>query len=195
MSPPLLIIITGLPCTGKTRLGNRIAQEFSLPMLTKDGIKVLLFDTLGWSDRAWSKKLSEASNRLLLYFAESQLSAGQSLIIESNFPSQEFSPRFQALGKACPFQPVQILCVAEGEVLVERFQRRWETGERHPGHVDDQSFAEIRKTLLSGRLAPIDLDGPIIEVDTTHVDQIDYEGLFEKIRRLGAWVPGDTNPA
>ncbi len=186
MSPPLLIIITGLPCTGKTRLGTRIAQELSLPMLTKDGIKVLLFDTLGWSDRAWSKKLSGASNRLLLYFAEALLSAGQSLIIESNFPPQEFTPHFRALREACLFQPLQILCVAAGEVLVERFRQRWESGERHPGHVDDQSFAEICKTLLPGRLAPIDLDGPLIEVDTTHVDQIDYEGLFEEIRRLGA---------
>jgi predicted kinase len=184
--PPLLIIITGLPCTGKTVLGERIASALSLPMLTKDGIKVLLFDTLGWSNRAWSRKLSEACNRLLLHFAEALLTAGQSVILESNFPPQAFSPHFRALHTRCAFRPVQILCVAEGEVLVERFRRRWESGERHPGHVDDQSFEEIRQTLLPGRLPPLDLDGPLIEVDTTDFGEIDYEGVVGKIRRLDA---------
>jgi predicted kinase len=186
MPPPLLLLITGLPCTGKTKIGERLARTFSLPLLTKDGIKVLLFDTLGWSDRAWSKKLSEASNCLLLHFAEALLAAGQSLILESNFPPQEFTPRFRLLAERCAFRPVQILCVAEGEELVERFRRRWESGARHPGHVDDQSFEEIRQTLLAGRLAPLEIGGPLIEVETTEFDKIDYKELVEEIRRSGA---------
>jgi hypothetical protein len=151
-------------------------------MLAKDGVKVLLFDDLGWSDRGWSKQLSRTSNRLLLHFAEALLTAGKSLILESNFPSQEVSPPLRALHERIPFQPLQILCVAGGEVLVERFRRRWESGERHPGHADDQSFDEIRQTLLKGRLAPLDLAGPILEVDTTDFSRIDYALIFDEIR-------------
>jgi predicted kinase len=182
MQHPLLIIITGLPCSGKTTLGYRIATEFQLPILTKDGIKEVLFDTLGWSDREWSKKLSRASNFILLHCARRILTSGQSLILESNFPPQYSSQPFQELRQEIPFTALQILCFARGEELAHRFRMRWETGQRHPGHVDDQSFAEILATLIPGRLAPLDLNCPIIEVDTTIMEQIDYRKLFTEIR-------------
>ena len=58
MSKAWLIIIWGLPCTGKTTLGPWLAKELGLPFVHKDGIKESLFESLGWKDRAWSKQLS-----------------------------------------------------------------------------------------------------------------------------------------
>lgn len=51
MSKISLIIITGLPGTGKTTLGRKLAEEFRLPFISKDDIKEFLFDNLGWKDR------------------------------------------------------------------------------------------------------------------------------------------------
>ena len=50
MTKSLLIIINGAPCTGKTTLGRKLAKQLRLPFLSKDGIKEVLFDTLGWED-------------------------------------------------------------------------------------------------------------------------------------------------
>ena len=36
---PLLILVTGLPCSGKTTLAVRMADELGLPLVTKDDIK------------------------------------------------------------------------------------------------------------------------------------------------------------
>ena len=47
MTKSLLIIINGAPCTGKTTLGRKLAKQLCLPFLSKDGIKEVLFDTLG----------------------------------------------------------------------------------------------------------------------------------------------------
>ena len=85
MQTPLLVIVTGLPCTGKTTLVQKIAAELRLPLITKDGIKERLFDSLGWSDREWSKKLGKATFDLLFYFIEVELRAGHSLIAEARF--------------------------------------------------------------------------------------------------------------
>ena len=196
LTDPLVVIVTGLPGTGKTTLGIRIAKQFSLPFINKDGIKELLFDTLGWEDRAWSKKISQASYGLLYYFVEAQLAAGRSLVVESNFDSGRDSPQFLRLREKYPYVPFQVLCVTQGEVLFQRFQQRGESGERHPGHVDQATYEELRTTLLKGRAEPLDIGGSLVEVDTTDyeadevhpadgshpADGIHQEGLFAAIR-------------
>ena len=179
MTSVWLIIVTGLPGTGKTDLGRRIAREFQLPFVNKDGIKELLFDRLGWKDDDWSKKLSLASYDLLDYFVASQLAVGRSLVVESNFTSAEDSPRFLALKQRFDFQPLQILCHAKGETLLQRFQAR--IGQRHPGHVDRLIYERLEPVLLQGRSAPLDIGGQVIEVDTTDFAAIDYAHLFSAI--------------
>ena len=52
-----LVVVAGPPGTGKTTLAAKIAEDFRLPLITKDGIKESLFDSLGTGDREWSRKL------------------------------------------------------------------------------------------------------------------------------------------
>jgi predicted kinase len=66
----LLILISGFSCTGKTTLARKIAEKYSLPLISRDDIKESLFDSLGYSDREWSKKLGIASYDLLYFFTE-----------------------------------------------------------------------------------------------------------------------------
>jgi predicted kinase len=69
MNIPLLVIVSGPPCSGKTTLARWLAKELALPLIAKDNIKELLFDHLGWSDRAWSKKLGRATYPLIYYLS------------------------------------------------------------------------------------------------------------------------------
>ncbi|MDP2629849.1 MAG: ATP-binding protein [Candidatus Uhrbacteria bacterium] len=182
MSKTLLIIISGLPCTGKTILGRKIAKEFRLPFVSKDDIKESLFDDLGWKDREWSKKLGVATYTILYYFMESLLSAGRSFIVESNFKPEFENERFLMLKKKYAFEPFQIMCKTKGEILFERFKIRSESGERHPGHVDHLNYEEFKETLLTGKLDSLDIGGTVFDIDTTDFDAIDYEKLFSTIR-------------
>ncbi len=161
---PVVFFITGLPCTGKTVLGKQIAAHFSLPYLYKDGIKESLFNSLGWSDRDWSRRIGAAAYSLLFYFTEALLEARQSFILESNFAVEREGPRLQKLQENYIFRAIEIQCVAEGEVIVERYRQRWETGTRHPGHVDPETYDELRPTLLLGRLPPLGLQGSILKL-------------------------------
>ncbi len=178
-----VIIISGPPGTGKTTLGKRLAQELNLPFVHKDGIKELLFDKLGWSDRAWSKTLGIASYALLFYFLETQLSAGRSCIVESNFHADFDTERFLALKAQYDFEPLQICCMADGEVVFQRFKDRAASGERHPGHVETPNLEEFKPVLLRGRDEVMHIGGTVIEVDTTDFEKVDYEGLVERVRQ------------
>jgi predicted kinase len=181
MQKPLMIIVSGLPCTGKTTLARKIADRFRLPLVTKDGVKELLFDTLGWKDRDWSRQLSATSYSLLFYFIEAQLAAGCSLVVEGNFDPEIHGERFMALQQVYAYEPLQIQCVTDGEVLFERYKKRGESGRRHPGHVDAETFEELKPLLLQGRLKPIAIGSKYIEVDTTDFSNVDYQRLFNAV--------------
>jgi predicted kinase len=182
--PPLLVIVTGLPCTGKTALAHRLAGAIPLPIIAKDDIKESLFDSLGWSDRDWSMKVGRASILLLYQQVETLLRAGVPLIAETYFHPDLAQAEFQAIQARTPFRPFVIECVAEGEILLKRWQNRLSHGERHPGHVDDTIADErIRAVLLLGRGAPRLIIGNAGRViDTTDFAAIPFEELVREIR-------------
>ena len=91
---PSLIIVAGPPCTGKSTLALRLAIDLSLPLIAKDHIKEILFDSLGWKDRAWSRQLGQLTYELLYHFVEVELRAGCSCIVESNFAPESATRRF-----------------------------------------------------------------------------------------------------
>jgi predicted kinase len=185
LSKAQLILISGLPCTGKTTLGRRLAADLQLPFVHKDGIKETLFNVLGWKDREWSKQLGGASQEILFYFIECQLKAGQSCIAESTFRPDFHMQPLQELKRKYRFELFQIECYTEGEVLFERFKTRSESGDRHPGHVDHLNYAEFRGALLKGRIAPLEIEGMRLEVDTTDFQTIPYDALLESLRSWG----------
>jgi hypothetical protein len=175
MSAPLLIIVTGAPCTGKTTIAQHLAGKFQLPFIHKDGIKERLFDRLGWkTDRQWSKLISLASYDLLYFFIDAQLKAGRSLITEANFKADIDTPQILGLQDMYPFKPFQIFCYADQDILIQRFVERGNSTERHPGHIDQVMAADIRASLLKNEYRPLQVGGLFIEIDTTDIAHLDY---------------------
>ncbi|HEV2412628.1 MAG TPA: AAA family ATPase [Candidatus Saccharimonadales bacterium] len=183
-SPLTLILVTGLPASGKTVLSQKIAEAIQLPLISKDGIKEVLLDNLGWSDIQWSMKLGRTTYDLVFYFIERQLKGGSSLIVESPFHPEFHNERLQELQKLYHFQCVQILCYANGKVLLERYKHRSQSIERHPGQDKAEDIAGFEAKMLKEKDRTLELKGPIIEVDTTDFVQIDEEGIFKQLREL-----------
>jgi predicted kinase len=184
MSATPLVIVTGPPASGKTGLAERLARDLGLPRISRDAYKERLFDTLGWGDRDWDKRLGAASYAIVWQALEGHLALGLPVLVESNFRGEWPTHALEALRRRHPFTPIQVACVADSAVLVRRHRERSASGTRHPGHIDDLNDDELRAELARGRLDPLPIGGAVIEVDTTDFAQLEYDGLLTRLRGL-----------
>ncbi|PID51935.1 MAG: serine protease [Candidatus Moraniibacteriota bacterium] len=179
---PWLIIITGLPGTGKTTIGRKLSHDLHIPFMSKDDFKEILFDTLGCKDRAWSQQLGEVSYDLLYKVTEDMLCAGSSLIIETNFNPKRASKKIMQLQNTIGFNIFQLRFFADGHILFERFKNRALSGNRHKGHCDAENLDNFKDSLLCGTIDKLTVQGEFLDVDTTDFEKVDYQKIVNIMR-------------
>lgn len=178
---PLLVIVSGLPGSGKSTLARRIAPELGLPLLDRDELKDAMFDVLGWSDRAWSRRVGATSWELVYLFAHTLLSARCSLVLDSNFDRRRHPERLRRLKEDAPHRLVEVCCSTAPGVNWERFHARWRSGGRHPGHVPGQTDPASEPRELGSNIVPVGVADVLIEVDTTDLARIDHDEVVRRI--------------
>ena len=183
MDKPVLVVVSGAPCTGKSSLGRRIARTYALPYISKDGIKETLFDSLGWSDKEWSQKLGAATYELMAHMMRLEMAADISFMIEANFRPAQATEWVQTLLDRYHYSAIQIHCITDEDVLMDRFQRRWESGRRHPGHVDDTTYDHILESVQQKVNGPLWINARLLTVDTTDWSQVSNEGILRWVEK------------
>jgi hypothetical protein len=170
------VVISGLPGSGKTSLGRRLAPALELPLIDKDDILERLFESEGIGDAAWRRQLSRESDVILQ--RQATLSTGAVLVSfwhlagmrpDSGTPTDWL--------QTAPNLSVNVHCVCDLEVAAQRFLER----RRHPGHLDGQSSrAEVLASFQALSLCePLDIASRI-EVDTSREPGLD--DLVHKVR-------------
>ena len=177
----MLIIVTGLPATGKTTIARSISARIRAPLFSKDEYKETLFDSLGTKDREWSRSIGRAAIDLMYSDVASCMRVGLTCVVESNFKPEFDNERMGKLLDEYRVSSVQVLCKADGSVVYDRFSQRASSGDRHPGHNDAGSLDELRPVLMRGRAEPLAVPGPLIEIDTTDFGSVDVDALVREL--------------
>lgn len=180
----VLIVVTGRPAAGKSAFARKLSIELDIPVVSKDEIREVLFDRLGWGERSWAQKLGLVSIDLMFHFAEKELNAGRSIIMDNAFRPDVTQPQIENLLQATGAKFIQIVLDADSETLHKRFTERANQGGRHPGHGDDMVTQKLQEVLNQNISPLIDLDGMLIEVDTTDFAAVDFDKIIRRLSGL-----------
>lgn len=169
-----IVVVTGPPASGKSTLATRLADEFSLPALTKDGIKEAMLDAVGSVDRELSGRIGAAAWEVLWHVLEREAAAGRPVLVEGNVSRESGRALLGRLARLYDVRVLQVHCAAPVDVLYRRYEQR--IGVRHPGHTDAERLPTLRQS-LDPALYLLPIPGTLVSVDTTTFEAVDYERI------------------
>ena len=165
MTRPALLILTGPPAAGKSRLIKELARRLDLPLVAKDTIKEALMDVLPAATVEESETLGRAAFAVLYSVAGSLLDAHAGAILEAAFHREQAERELAPLVERSRAAVVHIS--APHGVIAGRYRERAEDGSRHPGHHDSERVGELPAQLEAGVYEPPELGIPVLRVDTS----------------------------
>lgn len=187
------ILITGIPAAGKSTMAGILSKALDLPVISKDKIKELLFDTIGFRSREEKVKLGIASMDIMYHMAEQLMDRKLPFILENNFENAS-KEGLQAILEKHGYTAITVTLTGDYQKIYERFVDRNNSPDRHVGHVVNDyypqerpqnvhtlSYEEFVAGITKRGMDTFAANGPHIRVDTTDFDQVDKEELVRKI--------------
>ncbi len=175
-SPPLVVVVSGAPATGKTTLARRLARDVGARLLSKDAIKEALADAIGVPITvAESSQLGDAAYAALFALVRSGVAVEEPSVVEANFRRGRAEDELRrAMGGA---ELRLVHCTASPELIAARYRGR---EGRHPAHLDGLRIADVGADVTTGRYAPLALPSPtlVVQTDDKYVPAYDVIRAF-----------------
>ncbi len=192
------ILVTGIPAAGKSTMAEYLSKKMGLPVFSKDSVKELLYDEVGFQSRKEKVKLGIAAMEMIYYGAKQLMKAGQPFILENNFEHSSKEGITNLLNEY-GYPALTVTLTGDYRVIHQRFLKRNISPERHRGHVlndcypekREHSIEELRAASLSYEdylygiahrgFDTFSVEGEQIVVDTTDFSRLDMEEILRQV--------------
>ncbi|MFS0780442.1 AAA family ATPase [Bacillus sp. 1P06AnD] len=181
-----VIIVCGPPASGKSFLSKEIASSLHMPLLSKDAIKINMYDSFRENKMINDRDISIASYTILFDMIKQLVSAQVNFVVESNFDYVESVEKMVEIRNEIDFRSMTIMCNADLKTLHRRFVERDNSDERHPRLVtkkywDFECFYEKQNEAKSFLF---DIGGKKISYDATEFNQMRINKVLEESKRF-----------
>ena len=164
-----LIIITGDLASGKSTLAASLSEALNITYLTKDSLKEIACDAIGYSKREENRQLSISAMNSMIYFFHQAALVGESLIIEANFRSEEIL-KIKEIADEYSYQVLMIRLMGDINLLYQRFLDRLST--RHIAHRSlNLDYSIERFASYINEIRNEDLLYPAFVIDMSDLDE------------------------
>jgi len=155
-----VVVVTGIPASGKTTLAAALSAHLGWPLVSKDVVKEALFDSLGTGDLQWSQRLGRAGH-VVMYSLAATI---PKVILEAHFQRGVAEPELLALNRRI----IQVYCRCPVDLAAYRYRKRIADPDRHAGHLPEHQCDQVIERWMNDVPTPLDLpNAPLVEVDTT----------------------------
>jgi len=195
----VLILLAGLPGTGKTHLRNIIKSKLgSFYSLSQDDLKEYYCDIYGYRNLEEKQKIEKIAWAKYFEIMEQQMQVGSNIMSDYPF-SQKQKPHIQQLVERYSYEVVTIRLIADLDVLFERQKKRDLDPTRHLSHIVTSYkkghhlanrsnadnlliYEEFINRCITRGYDTFEL-GKLYEVDVSDYTKVNYSRLLEDIER------------
>jgi len=154
-----VVLVNGVPASGKSSVARALAQETGWPLLTLDTVKEALFAHLGLGDREYNRKLGRASYQAMFALI-GDFPPDATAIVDAWFGFQPREVLDGHLARAGVAQVVEVWAHARPDTIGARYAAR--VGNRSAGHLGLEYVPELvdlaRRATPLGGFARVDVD-------------------------------------
>ena len=162
-----LLMVNGVPASGKSSLAHRISKRTGWSVLGLDTVKTPFLELVEGVDRAFNRTLGRASYKSIFSIIR-EAPEGATFIVDAWFGFQPVSVLQDHINMAGITNVAELWCHAPPEVIAQRYSDR--AGDRVAGHPGVSYVPEL--IALAERAEPLGL-GPVLDIDTTAPQEIE----------------------
>lgn len=185
-----LILVTGLPASGKTTIATHLAKDLGLQYVGKDQYKIEMYEKYGFSSVEEKKNLNKKTEEIMYSRLYSLLQNGYNVVFDK-WICKDYS-RIDVIAKELGVEVVVIYLNCKVDIAVSRYNNRIDSGERHIGlslkniYPYVKGYSEVAYMTLEEMQQRYELykektfGDYILEVSTDNIDESIYN--YQKIK-------------